>query len=262
MTETVTVTDTGDLGPVTVQLAPGGGPVTPASRTMARAIGNHASLFAGDGIDWGTGTGLLAIVASRIGTVSSMTGLERDSAAVTVARHNARANDAHNKVQIVQADLYEATSPAGRETIDRLRGRTDFLIANPPASRGDDGLSWRRRVLSGAKAFLKPRSAALVQVSAQYGSSRVELLAEATGFHHRGAIESSDWVPFDLQREDLREALHDYVAEERRGGLTYEFRHPETSRLMSAEAALRLHRAAGQSPLTRWQAHLLTFRPH
>ena len=136
--------------------------------------------------------------------------------------------------------------------------RTDFVITNPPASRGDDGLGWRRRVLDGARRFLVPDAPLLVQIASVYGLPRIERLADdVPGYRHDGLLAGSDWVPFDQQRSDLSLQLTEYVEEEGRGGLEYTFSLPGgAGEHSNARQALDYHRRTGQSPLAKWQVHL------
>ncbi len=251
MAATVEVIDTGGLGAISVRLASGGGPVTAASRVMVRAIGSHAQLLSGIGIDWGTGTGLLAIVASRIPAVTQVVAIEVEDDAVETARRNLRVNGADGAVHLVRADLFEPRDTEGAAVLRRIAGHATFLIANPPHSSDGDGLGWRRRVMSGARDFLVEGAVCLIQISAQYGSERIARLEhDVDGYRYQGVIESSGWVPFDLGRPDLRDALDTYVAEERAGGLPYAFRAPDGSTLTALEAD-----GMPGSPLTRWQVH-------
>jgi len=245
----IVVDDVGDLGPVRVEVAPGGGPVTPASRVCARAIARCRDLLRGVGIDWGTGTGLLAILAARIPAVERVVAVEYDPSAVAVARANAASNGVSDRVEVIRADLFAAFDPADRATLRGLEGRADFLLANPPASDDGDGLEWRRRVLGTARPLLRPRAVVLLQVAAHYGDTRIRGLVDE-GYRYEGLVESSPWVPFDLGREDLRRALRVYAAEEGRGGLPYDF-HLADGRRISAQEAL----AGVGDPLTRWQVH-------
>lgn len=256
--ESVIVTETGGLGPIEVSLADGGGTVTPASRLCVRAMGRNQGLVSGTGIDWGAGTGLLAIALARIPQVDRVVAIEHDSTAVANAVRNAIANRVHNKVFVVEADLYTPTDEGGRQLLEELDGETDFLVANPPASEGDDGLGWRRAVLIGAARFLRPGANALIQVSAQYGAERVRQLARETGFEYRGLLETTEWSTFSLDREDLWQALTDYVAEEHQGGLPYEFRDARSLGTITAADALKRYRTTGHPPLTRWQMHHFT----
>jgi SAM-dependent methyltransferase len=251
MDSIVDVVDTGGLGAISILPSSGGGPVTPASRVMVRAIGRRAHLLRGSGIDWGTGTGLLAIAASRAPAVTEVVAIEVDDEALETARRNVRVNGAEGVVRLVRADLFEPRDPEGAELLGRIEGRASFLIANPPASADGDGLEWRRRVLAAARRFLRPGAVCLVQISAQYGAERIgRLERDVPGYRYRGVVESSSWVPFDLDRPDLRAALATYVAEERAGGLPYVFGTPEGPTLTAGEVD-----GLSGSPLTRWQVH-------
>ncbi|GBE22499.1 50S ribosomal protein L3 glutamine methyltransferase [bacterium BMS3Bbin01] len=246
----VRVEDTGGLGPVEVEIAAGGGPVTPASRVMVRAVGRCRGLLSGVGIDWGTGTGLLSIAAARIPAVTSIVAIERDPEAVANARRNVDRNGVANRVVVVQADLFTAYDPDDRDLLERLIGRVDFLIANPPASDDGDGLEWRRRVLDGARPLLEPGAVILLQVSSHYGDERIRGLADAGGYRFVETVERSPRTPFDLSRDDLRRALDVYVAEERRGGRPYRFYLADGSVVDARQVA-----AGAGPPLTSWQAH-------
>ncbi len=249
----VLIDDVGGLGPVEVEPARGGGPVTPASRVCARAIARSRHLLWGVGIDWGTGTGLLAILAARIPTVERVVAVEYDRTAVETARANAARNGVADRVTVVHADLFTAFDPADQPTIDSLEGQAAFLLANPPHSDEGDGLEWRRRVLAGARRLLRPGAVVLLQVSAHYTEERIRGLA-SEGYEYVETVETSDWVPFDLSREDLRRALTVYVAEEDRGGIPYEFRLAD-GRVVSAHEVA----AGAGDPHTRWQVHHIRY---
>lgn len=257
--QSVIVTETGGLGAIEVSLADGGGSVTPASRLCARALGSHQDLVAGTGLDWGAGTGLLAIALARIPHVERIVAIEHDPMAVANAVRNAIANHVHEKVFVVEADLYTPAEASGRELLAELEGETDFLVANPPASEGDDGLGWRRAVMIGATRYLRPGANALMQISAQYGTERIRRLATETGYQYRGLLDSTEWVTFSLDRKDLWQAITDYVAEEHQGGSPYAFRHGRTMEVITAATALDLYRTTGHQPLTQWQMHHFTY---
>jgi len=246
----VRVEDTGGLGTVEVEIAAGGGPVTPASRVMARAVGRCRELLVGVGIDWGTGTGLLSIAAARIPAVTSIIAIERDPEAVANARRNVARNGVADRVAVVRADHFTPYDPGDRDLLERLIGEVDFLIANPPASDDGDGLEWRRRVLDGARPFLKPGAVVLLQVSSHYGEERIRGLADVGGYRFVETVERSPWTPFDLSRDDLRRALDVYVTEESRGGRPYRFHLPDGSVVDARQVA-----AGAGPPLTSWQAH-------
>jgi SAM-dependent methyltransferase len=260
---TLTTEMTGGLGELQIRHPPGTFALTPASRIALQAIGQHQRLLGGVGLDWGSGTGCLAIAAARIPAVQSVLGLEIIPANVAIARENAARNGVADKVAFVRADSYTPLDPAERPTLDALTGRVSFILANPPSSEGDDGFAFRRIVLRGAPVYLAAKGVVFLNVSSQYGLQRVERLEkEVPGFAYEGLLASTEWVPFDLGRPDLFHCLHLYAAEERRGGLAYTFQNPEASggEPMSAQAALAYYERTGRSPLSRWQTHRFVYR--
>ena len=250
--ESVPISDTGGLGPVELTVIESGGTITPASRLVARALGTHRELLSGTGIDWGAGTGLLAILLSRIDRVDRVVALEKDPKAAANAIRNVEHAGASRTIDVYEADSFAAVTDQGRQALEERRGTFDFLVANPPASDGDDGLGWRRSVLRGAAEHLRPGAPILLQVSAQYSRERIEHLAAEAGHTYVGLLESSDWSPFELDRDDLWRCLTDYVAEEQRGGLRYAFGKDGRQ---SAVEALHQYRRTGEFPLTQWQVH-------
>lgn len=243
----------GPAGPVRIRHYPGTFAPSPATRLMVRAIGAGHGL-AGLGVDWGCGTGALAIAAARLPAVRRVIGLDLSAADIEAARRNAKVNGVAERTEFHTADGYQPFTPAGRRAIDAARGSAGFVVANPPASEGDDGFSFRRVVLEGAAELLAPGGVVLMQILSAYGPDRVRRLVESTpGFLHDGVVESTAAVPFDLRRDRLGRQLDDYVAEEARGGLPYHF-ESEAGTLTATEADAR-HRAGGALPLARWQAH-------
>lgn len=252
----------GAFAPVSIRHPPGTYALTPASTVCLRAICEHQDLFAGIGIDWGCGTGCLGIVAARIPAVRRVVGLELSDRDVNVARENAAMNEVADKVTFLRSDSFRAFTSEEQDTLDRLEGQVDFLVANPPASHGDDGFELRRVVLAGAPKFLMRGAHVTLQISIQYGWPRIlGLVDEAVGLRHEGVLVSTPWVPFDLCRRDLGSQIDDYVAEEDRGGLEYRFGDPRTAgeTSINAHTALELFNESGVSPLTKWQVHLFSF---
>lgn len=236
---------------------------TPASRIALEAIAAHADRFRGRGLDWGSGSGLLAIAAARLAAVDEVLGLELDARGVAAARENARRNGAADKVRFIESDAYDPVSKEGRRVLAELEGSTGFMIANPPSSSPvGDGFGMRRVVVRGAPRYLRPGGLLLLSVSSQYGEGRVAgLLGETPGFRHEGVGASTGLVPFDMGRPDLRRDVETYAREEERGGLTYAFRNPRDPETpMTAAEAWNHFEATGESPLSRWQSHLLVWR--
>jgi SAM-dependent methyltransferase len=260
---TLTTEMTGGLGALCIRHPPGTFALTPASRISLRAIGEHRSLLTGHGLDWGSGTGCLAIAAAKVPAVQGVVGLELSEANVAVARENAERNGVADKVTSLLSDSYSPLSPSGRSILDSLVGQVSFILANSPSSEGDDGFGYRRVVLRGAGDYLVPGGVVFLSVSYQYGPARIERLCQdAPGFVHAGVLASTEWVPFDLRRPDLLHCLHLYAEEERLGGLEYTFGHREGTQDegMNARAALACYQETGRSPLTKWQVHLFAFR--
>ena len=252
------------LGPDPIRIHhPGGAFVpTPASRIALEAIAAHAGRFRGRGLDWGSGSGLLAIAAARLAAVEEVLGLELDPRGVAAARENARRNGAADKVRFVESDSYDPVHAEGRQALAGFRGSTDFMIANPPSSSpAGDGFGMRRVVVRGAARYLRPGGLLLLSVSAQYGEGRVSaLLRESPGFRRDGVAATTDLVPFDMGRPDLRRDVRTYAREEKRGGMPYAFRNPRKPKTpMTAIEAWRHFHATGESPLSRWQSHLLVW---
>src|SRR5262245_3429108 len=218
---------TGAPGVINIRHPAGTFALTPASRIALHAIARHRRNLAGIGLDWGCGSGCLAIVAATIPAVIRMVGMDIVEANIAVAQSNAALNGVADKTLFMQSDSYSPHAAADREALNTLAGRVAFILANPPASEGDDGFEFRRIVLKGARRFLTAGGAVYMNISLQYGNERIERLTrDVSGFTHRGAIASTDWVAFDLNRPDLLCNLKDYAAEESRGGEEYSFRRP------------------------------------
>lgn len=250
----------GPLAPVRILHPPGTFVLTPASLVALSAVGRHHGQLEGVGLDWGSGTGCLAIVAARAPRVRRVVGLEISEPDVRIAVENARLNAVGDKVSFVLADSYEPRTAEGGQILAELRGRLDFIIANPPSSEGDDGFSFRRAVLDGAREFLTDGGRVFLSISLQYGEERIAaLVADMPEFSHRGVLASSGWVPFDLSRPDLLHCLELYAAEENRGGRPYTFRAAKGTGLQDARQALRDYRRTGSNPYSKWQSRLFVY---
>jgi len=251
------------LGEIRIAHPPNTFAITPASLIALEAIARNKQLLSGKGLDWGSGTGCLAIAAARIPTVKQVIGLEIAEANVAAARRNAISNGVDAKTAFLLSDSYSPLAPSDSALLNAFAGQTDFILANPPASDGDDGFGWRRRVLSGARNFLRHRGYVFLNVSSQYGRRRLEALCEEIpGFAYGGVLASTDWVPFDLRRDDLFQCLRQYAVEETRGGLEYTFNEPgeKQDARTNARAALAHFDRTGESPLMKWQTYLFEMK--
>ena len=219
---------------------------TPASRITLRAVAGHRGRWRGAGLDWGCGGGALALLAaagSGSAAVTRVVGIDFDAANVACARRNAAANanepsGAGAKCTFLRGDSFAPfDAPDQAALADALRangGGFDFVLANPPASDGDDGFAFRRRILREAAPLLKPGALVLLQALSYYGRGRVQAAADAasaaytadaTGgpamaYRYLGVAASSTWVPLGSGAGgyDQRPFLAGYVAEEARGG--------------------------------------------
>lgn len=254
--DVVAIAATGALGSLTIEVPHGRQTITPASRVALEAVGANADLLSGRGLDWGSGTGLLAVGAASIDAVDWVVGLELDAADVPVAKANAERNGVGAKTRFIHANSYTAVEADEQSVIDDLRGGTEFLIANPPASRSGDGLDWRREALRGGLDFLVSGAPVLVQISYQYALDRIEGLAsDVPGYRYTGLAGSSEWLPFDQARDDLSRQVVEYAAVEAAGGVPYTFSDGQGGHLTATDALAR-YRATGESPLSKWQMHL------
>lgn len=247
------------LGSLEIHHPPGTFALTPASRIAVDAVGRHKGRFEGTGLDWGSGSGVLAILLGRIPAVEQVIGLELEPLNVEISKANARRNAVGHKVRFFQSDSYSPVTAEGRRALEAVEGGIDFVVANPPSSSPvDDGFGFRRAVVQGVGRYLKPGGVLCLSVSRQYGTSRLMgLLDLDPRLEYAGVLSSTAWVEFDMTRDDLRADVHAYAAEEEKGGLRYSFRHPEfMGRDMTALEALAHFEKTGASPKSQWQSHL------
>ncbi len=170
-------TDTFGLGTLVINHPTGSFTVTPASRITLEAVGRCQSHLRGKGFDWGCGSGVLALAAARCPDVEVVFGLDIEPANIAASKQNAITNGVNNAV-FLEADSFATRTESDTWKLAAYRGKFDFLIANPPASDGDDGFNFRRRVLRDARGWLRPGAACLLSISYQYGRKRVEQLTD------------------------------------------------------------------------------------
>lgn len=254
--------ETGGLGTIRLRHPPGTFALTPASRITVAAVGSEKDRLRGAGIDWGCGVGCVAIAAARIPAVHKVVGLDIRPENVRLARENVGRNGVADTVVVLRSDSYAPTRPGDHGTLEALEGRAGFVVANPPASKGDDGFGWRREVARGAVDYLRPGGVLLVQISSQYGPERVRSLeAEGPGLRYDGEAATTDWVPFIEGRPRLLRTLETFAAAEAAGSAPYAFRWPDREGAITAAEALDRHRDTGVEPLSRWQVQRYVFSP-
>ena len=200
----------------------------------------------------------------KIPGVDQIIGLDISDANVTTARENARLNGVESKIRFLHSDSYMPFSDEDKKALEGLKGRVNFVLANPPSSEGDDGFEYRRIALRGARDFLLDGGVVFLSISYQYGLSRiVRLEKDVPGFFHEGVLASTECVPFDLGRPDLLHCLKLYTQEEARGGLEYTFCNPlNPAEGLNARASLEFYGRTTRSPLSRWQTHLFRYLPY
>jgi hypothetical protein len=253
---------TNGLGKFVFQQHEGSFALTPASMITLEAFYHNQALLFGKGIDWGCGIGCLAITAARIEKVTRVIGLDISEVNIREARQNIRDNNVEGKVEVELSDSFVPKTSLGRRKLDAYKQQTQFILANPPSSGGDDGFEYRRIVLRDARSYLQGGGGVFLSISYQYGEKRIgNLVEQIKGYAYGGVLSSTEWVPFDLQRDDLLHCLEAYVGEERQGGIAYQFQHPEAveESMMNAKDALACYKRTGKSPLSKWQTHVFTF---
>ncbi|MDP4268470.1 MAG: class I SAM-dependent methyltransferase [Bacteroidota bacterium] len=234
--------------------------LTPASKIIIDAVIRNQDHIKGIGLDWGSGTGCLAILAARINSVKKVYGLEISEDNIKISKKNAEENGVSQKVQFILSDSYTPFKIEDREELDKLRKKVNFILSNPPSSDWDDGFGFRRIVLEGAKEYLSDNGIVFLNISFQYGKKRVESLCEnIDGFTYMGLAASTEWVQFDLNRPDLLDCLKVYSQEEMNGGIEYSFFNDSSDSYINAQSALNYFHKSGKSPLTKWQTHMFKY---
>ena len=249
------------LGDVRILHPPGTFALSPASLISVQAIVGNQGLLKGIGLDWGAGSGCLAIVAARIASVHHITGLEISETSVAMARENAANNAVSDKMSFFVADSYTPVDWRDRQRLESLERRVDFVLANPPATENDDGFGFRREVLKGARRYLAAGGVVFLGGSSRYGERAKRLCDEVPEFHYGGVLSTTGWVPFNLARPDYLRYLKQYAAEEERGGLNYRFQCNafHKGEPINARRALSLFAATGMMPFMDWQMHLFKY---
>jgi SAM-dependent methyltransferase len=233
--------------------------ITPASLIGLEAIDKHSHLLQGTGIDWGCGTGCLSIVAAKINEVRMMYGLDIVPNNIKSSTQNALLNAVTGKTKFLISDSFHPVEKHEQVILEALIGKIDFIISNPPSSSGDDGFSFRRKVLQEGYEYLKPDGIVFLNISQQYGNVRIKELSEMeTRYKNGGVLASTEQVEFSLGRTDLLECIQAYADEEKLGGTKYEFNNPMNgeNEIIDARTAITLYEKHQKNPLTKWQVHL------
>ena len=143
---------------------------------------NRPSAF----LDFGTGSGCIAIALCHFATASTGCAIDNSQDALNVARDNATRNKIHDRITFLESDGFSALDPSAR---------FDLIISNPPyipgaeiatlqeevrnfdphsaLDGGSDGLDFYRLLAAEAKRFLSP----VGKVLAEFGDRQEEKVA-------------------------------------------------------------------------------------
>ena len=154
-------------------------------------------------LDFGTGSGCLAIALAGKSPGTQVIALDISAEALKIAQENAAGNKIESSIKFLQGDGFAAL-PSGQ-------GPFDLIVSNPPyiASReiailepevrdfdphkaldgGSDGLEYYRRLAAEAGAFLKPRAKLMLE----FGDGQEEAL--------RKVFENQNWIVEDVRKD-------------------------------------------------------------
>lgn len=154
-----------------------------ASRWLERQLGGPEEPFRPALLDWGTGSGCLAIGLARQFPPARVTALDVSAEALELARHNAVLNGVAGQITFLLSESFAAV-PAGQ--------RFDLMVANPPyipteeiaqlepevrvheprlaLDGGADGLYFYRRLAQECIPYLAPRGALWLELG--YGQAK------------------------------------------------------------------------------------------
>ncbi len=159
-------------------------------RVVSHALDAIAQIDTPRILDLGTGSGaiLLALLSERSKALGM--GVDISPDALNIAKDNARTHNLTERVRFVQSDLFE-----------EITDRYDLIVANPPYIKrseidgldlsvrgfephlaldgGEDGLDFYRRIAQGAKEYLSPKGAVVMEIGYDQGPSVVSLMVNA-----------------------------------------------------------------------------------
>jgi release factor glutamine methyltransferase len=173
-------------------------------------VTRHPSLVTA--LDFGTGTGCIAIALAAKSPNAKITALDVSPEALALARENAARNNATERIEFLQGDGFAA-----------LPGNTQFdlIVGNPPyipsaeietlqpevrdfdpraaLDGGADGLDFYRRISAEAKPFLKPDG----KIMLEFGDGQAEAI--------RNIFETQKWI-VEAVKEDYSQRARIIIA--------------------------------------------------
>lgn len=166
-------------GDVVIEIDPGtsfGSGLHESTRLCLKALEKHVKPGI-TAVDFGTGSGILAIAAAKLGA-SSVTALEADANAVKVARENVRRNGFKDVIKV-----RNAKSPAS------VGSQVDLVIANITAETIGENLDSIAGVLKSGGMFI---ASGMTYKNAH----EVEQLLPSAGFRITERITEGTWAAF------------------------------------------------------------------
>jgi methylase of polypeptide subunit release factors len=97
--------------------------------------------------------GCLSIAAAKFETVNKVYGLDISRENIRYSIVNGRKNNVSGKTVFLESDGFIPKNQDDRFLMDEIKGKTDFVLANPPSSSGDDGFGYRREILRNSGNF-------------------------------------------------------------------------------------------------------------
>lgn len=153
-------------------------------------------------LDFGTGSGCLAIALARKVTAAKVVAVDISEAALAVARQNAARNEVDARITFLMGDGFDALSDGAS---------FDLIVSNPPyipsaeiaelqpevrefdprsaLDGGADGLEFYRRLATGAGAYLKPGGRLMLE------------LGDGQGGAVGGLLHAAGWVVERLEKD-------------------------------------------------------------
>jgi release factor glutamine methyltransferase len=166
-------------------------------------LAGRSALAGGDAartvLDFGTGTGCLAIAIVKHDPAARVVAVDISPEALELARRNALANGVADRIEFQLSDAFTAV-PSGRQF--------DLIVANPPyiassevarlepevrdhdprlaLDGGSDGLDFYRRLAAEGRAFLRPEG----RLMAEFGDDQSQEI--------RGLFEAAGWRVIEI----------------------------------------------------------------
>ena len=181
------------------------------------ALPNHLA----SALDFGTGTGCLAIALAAKCPTAHVTALDISAEALVLARQNAVQNQVAERMEFLQGDGFAALAGNHGDSRGRSPHRFDLILSNPPyiataeiatlepevrdfdpraaLDGGVDGLDFYRRLAAEAKAFLKPDGKIMVE----FGDGQAAAI--------QTIFETEKWI-VEVVREDYSQRARILVA--------------------------------------------------